>query len=247
VAEEMARRYGCSGPLITVSTACSSGAVAFARHGMLRRGKARRVLAGGVDSLCRLTYFGFNSLQLIDPIGARPLDRERSGLSLAEGAALLLLTTDPRPRVPCNCSAPACHATPTTPPPLLPTGRGTGCHAGGSCRCRTRTCGHRLYQPARYRNTRQTIWPRLAPSKPFSVIACRALLDQRGHGPCPGRGWCYRSRGGAIAIDHGIVPANVGFGSIDPALNLAPVTVPCAPPSQRCCPTRLASAAITQS
>jgi 3-oxoacyl-[acyl-carrier-protein] synthase-1/3-oxoacyl-[acyl-carrier-protein] synthase II len=30
----------------------------------------------------------------------------------------------------------------------------------------------------------------------------------------------------AIAIDHGIVPANVGFGSIDPALNLVPVTAP---------------------
>ena len=30
----------------------------------------------------------------------------------------------------------------------------------------------------------------------------------------------------AIAIDHGIVPANVGFSSIDPALNLTPVTAP---------------------
>jgi 3-oxoacyl-[acyl-carrier-protein] synthase-1/3-oxoacyl-[acyl-carrier-protein] synthase II len=91
VAEVLARSCGCSGPLITVSTACSSGAVALLlAMELLRSGKARRVLAGGVDSLCRLTYFGFKSLQLIDSRGARPMDRERRGLSVAEGAALLL-------------------------------------------------------------------------------------------------------------------------------------------------------------
>ena len=50
VAEDLARRYGCSGPLITVSTACSSGAVALLLGmEMLRSGKARRVLVGGVE------------------------------------------------------------------------------------------------------------------------------------------------------------------------------------------------------
>jgi 3-oxoacyl-(acyl-carrier-protein) synthase len=58
---------------------------------MIRAGLARRVLAGGVDGLCRLTYYGFKSLQLLDPAGARPLDRERRGMSVAEGAAFLLL------------------------------------------------------------------------------------------------------------------------------------------------------------
>ncbi len=38
-------------------------------------GLSKRVLAGGADSLCRLTYYGFNALQLIDPEGARPLDK----------------------------------------------------------------------------------------------------------------------------------------------------------------------------
>ena len=95
VAEDIALRYQCTGPVITVSTACSSGAVAIkVALEMLRSGRATRVLVGGADSLCRLTYYGFNALQLIDPEGARPLDRDRRGMSVAEGAAMLLLSTD---------------------------------------------------------------------------------------------------------------------------------------------------------
>ncbi len=95
VAGEVARHQDCHGPVITVSTACSSGAAAIKiALEMLRQGKAGSVLAGGVDSLCRLTYFGFHSLQLVDKDGSRPLDKNRHGMSVAEGAALLLLTTE---------------------------------------------------------------------------------------------------------------------------------------------------------
>jgi len=92
VAEDLAGRFGCGGPLLTVSTACSSGAVALKiALEMIRAGRAQKVLAGGVDAICRLTYYGFKSLQLLDPAGARPLDRDRRGMSVAEGAAMLLL------------------------------------------------------------------------------------------------------------------------------------------------------------
>jgi len=95
VAEDIARRYQCKGPALTVSTACSSGAVAIkiALH-MLRSGIVTRVLAGGADSLCRLTYYGFDALQLIDPVGARPLDKNRRGMSVGEGSAMLLLVAN---------------------------------------------------------------------------------------------------------------------------------------------------------
>ncbi len=92
VAEYCAGILGCRGLVITVTTACSSGAAAIRlAWELVRTGRARRVLAGGVDSLCRLTYYGFNALQLIDPSGARPLDRARRGMSVGEGAAMLLL------------------------------------------------------------------------------------------------------------------------------------------------------------
>jgi len=95
VAEHVAHITHCRGPALVVSTACSSGAVAIAAAmAMLRSGKAKTVLAGGVDSLSRLTYFGFHSLQLVDRDGCRPLDADRHGMAVAEGAAMLLLTTE---------------------------------------------------------------------------------------------------------------------------------------------------------
>ncbi len=98
VAEMTARKHGCTGPALTISTACSSGAAAIGiALEMLRSGQARRVLAGGADALCRLTFHGFNSLQLIDPDGARPLDRDRRGMCVGEGAAMLLLAASEKP------------------------------------------------------------------------------------------------------------------------------------------------------
>jgi 3-oxoacyl-(acyl-carrier-protein) synthase len=94
VALSLAREYNCTGPALTVSTACSSGAVAIAMAlAMLRSGEAGTVLAGGVDSLSRLTYFGFHSLQLVDRTGCKPLDQNRQGMAVAEGAGMLFLTT----------------------------------------------------------------------------------------------------------------------------------------------------------
>ena len=92
VALDLAGALGCAGPVLTVSTACSSGALAI-KVGLelIRRGLCRTVLAGGVDALCRLTYHGFRLLKLIDPQGARPLDVDRRGMSVGEAAALLLL------------------------------------------------------------------------------------------------------------------------------------------------------------
>jgi len=92
VAEFLAGVLRCSGLVLTVTTACSSGAVAIKlAYELLSAGKANRVLAGGADALCRLTYYGFNSLQLIDPSGAHPLDRDRNGMTVGEGSAMLLL------------------------------------------------------------------------------------------------------------------------------------------------------------
>ncbi len=92
VAEHLALKLNCKGPIITVSTACSSGAAAIALAlALLRTGKYHKILAGGAESLCRLTYYGFHSLQLIDPSGSHPLDRDRKGLTVSEGAGMLLL------------------------------------------------------------------------------------------------------------------------------------------------------------
>jgi 3-oxoacyl-[acyl-carrier-protein] synthase II len=76
----------------TLCSACSSSALAITTAvGWLASGAVDLVLAGGTDALCRLTFFGFDSLGALDPEPCRPFDRERQGLTLGEGAAFLLL------------------------------------------------------------------------------------------------------------------------------------------------------------
>ena len=83
------------GPSLTLSTACSSSARSFATaRSLLRLGLCDAVVAGGSDSLCGLTMNGFASLQAISDRPCNPMSRNRSGLTLGEGAAVFLLTRE---------------------------------------------------------------------------------------------------------------------------------------------------------
>jgi 3-oxoacyl-(acyl-carrier-protein) synthase len=96
VALHLASVLGVRGPVLTISTACSSAAVALSvAHALLRAGLARRILAGGADSLCRLTFHGFRTLQLLAPEGCAPLDANRAGMTVGEGAGFLVLESAP--------------------------------------------------------------------------------------------------------------------------------------------------------
>lgn len=91
-ADLIARQFGAGGPVLAFSTACSGGALAIAAAAeLIANDEADVVLAGGCDSLCRLTLNGFGSLLLLDPKGCRPFDAQRAGISLGEGAAVLVL------------------------------------------------------------------------------------------------------------------------------------------------------------
>ena len=87
----LANLFGCHGPRLTVSTACSSGANALGiAADWIRSRRAAAVLCGGTDSLCRMTFSGSSALQALDTVPCRPFDRRRHGLSLGEGAALFV-------------------------------------------------------------------------------------------------------------------------------------------------------------
>jgi len=90
--DRIACAFGLAGPRITVTTACSSSTVAIGLAAeIVRAGEASVALAGGTDALCRLTYAGFNSLHAVDAEPAKPFDARRKGLSLGEGAAILVV------------------------------------------------------------------------------------------------------------------------------------------------------------
>lgn len=85
-------RLGLRGPALAISTACTSGARSFLEAAVLiEAGLADAVVAGGVDTLCRMTLQGFASLELLSRGPCRPCAADRDGISIGEAAALVLL------------------------------------------------------------------------------------------------------------------------------------------------------------
>jgi 3-oxoacyl-(acyl-carrier-protein) synthase len=90
-ATRVAAAVSARGPVVTTQLACASGTEAIALAAdWVRAGRADVVLAGGSDLLCRFVVAGFNSLRATAEV-ARPFDRDRRGLVLGEGAALLVI------------------------------------------------------------------------------------------------------------------------------------------------------------
>jgi 3-oxoacyl-[acyl-carrier-protein] synthase II len=95
----VANRLGARGARASLMTACSSSATAIGLGAdLIRLGRASVVLAGGTDSLSRLTLGGFSALRALDEGPCRPFHRERGGLTLGEGAAVLVLEEEGRAR-----------------------------------------------------------------------------------------------------------------------------------------------------
>jgi len=90
--DAVGNEFGCRGPRQTVVTACSSSATAIG-YGLdlVQNDEADIVIAGGSESLCELTYAGFNALRSVDPGPCRPFDLQRKGLNLGEGAGMLII------------------------------------------------------------------------------------------------------------------------------------------------------------
>jgi len=94
-AHTLARALGARGPVVTVSTACASGATALGVGAdLLAADAADLVVAGGYDVLCRFVMRGFDALRSLTRERVRPFDRRRSGLLLGEAAALVLMARD---------------------------------------------------------------------------------------------------------------------------------------------------------
>jgi 3-oxoacyl-[acyl-carrier-protein] synthase II len=84
--------FGISAPCQIIANACASGTNAIGHaFECVRSGKYQRVLTGGYDAISELVFVGFDSLQASTPEKCRPFDRDRSGMVLGEGAAVIAL------------------------------------------------------------------------------------------------------------------------------------------------------------
>jgi 3-oxoacyl-[acyl-carrier-protein] synthase II len=88
----VAAELGLGGSVMLNATACSSGNAATAwAYDLVASGAAELMLAGGADTLTRVTYSGFSRMSALSKGICRPFDRQRDGVSFGEGAGVLVL------------------------------------------------------------------------------------------------------------------------------------------------------------
>jgi len=82
------------GPRATVGMVCVSSSVAIIHAlDLLRRGAAKRVVAGGFEGFSQFVFSGFHCIGALAAGPLRPFDEERDGTVLGEAAVLLTLET----------------------------------------------------------------------------------------------------------------------------------------------------------
>ncbi|WP_221393132.1 beta-ketoacyl-[acyl-carrier-protein] synthase family protein [Dyadobacter sp. NIV53] len=92
---KLIEKYQIKGFSDTINTACSSSANAIMLGArLIKSGRAKRVIVGGVDSLAKYTVNGFNALKILSQFPSKPFDEERDGLNLGEAAAYLVLESE---------------------------------------------------------------------------------------------------------------------------------------------------------
>jgi nodulation protein E len=92
-ASRISLELGVVGPTYTVSTACSSSNHAIGQaFWMVRNGAARMAIAGGSEAVFGLGFLkAWEAMRVVSPDTCRPFSRDRRGLILGEGAAMLVL------------------------------------------------------------------------------------------------------------------------------------------------------------
>ena len=231
VAEDVAAMIQCPGPAMTVSTACSSGAVAI-KLGvqLLRAGEFQCILAGGADALCRLTYHGFKSLQLVDPRGASPFDINRRGMSVGEAAACMVLIAAPEPPPKALAEVAGCGLSCDASHPTAPHPQGWGAEMAMQLAFQDAGLGPKDIDYVNMHGTGTTDGD-LSESQAF----VRAFSDQAPPAASSVKGALGHSLGASgaleavisvLALHHGTLPGTAGCHHPDPELGWEPLLRP---------------------
>lgn len=92
-ASQISILFGITGPVLNFSTACTSSthAIGHAFH-LIRSGVVDAALAGGHEAPFTYGFLkAWESMRVISPTRCKPFSRERDGMTLGEGSALLVL------------------------------------------------------------------------------------------------------------------------------------------------------------
>jgi 3-oxoacyl-(acyl-carrier-protein) synthase len=222
--------FGLYGPSMAVATACSSGALAIATAAdLIMTGEADVMLAGGADSLSRMTWGGFHSLLLVDSVGCRPFDANRAGMSLGEGAAVLVIEAEEVARsrgatilarlTGWGASCDAHHA--TAPHPQ---GAGAAAAMQSALRRAGLEPGAIDYVNAHGTGTRDNdVAEASALKSVFGERVPPVSSTKRFFGHSLAASGAIEAAVCIEALRRGQMPANIGFNTVDPAIGIEPV------------------------
>jgi nodulation protein E len=92
-ASAISLEFGVTGPAFTISTACSSSAHAIGlAFQMVRSGTTEVAITGGSEAPFSLgSLKAWEAMRVVSPTVCRPFSKDRDGMILGEGAAMLLI------------------------------------------------------------------------------------------------------------------------------------------------------------
>ena len=218
VTDFVRRALGLEGPAMTISTACSSSAKVFASAWRyLEAGVADAAVVGGVDSLCLTTLHGFASLELVSDEPCRPFDASRKGMSIGEAAGFALLEKQgPIALAGYGESSDAHHM--STPHP----------DGEGALAAMRQALERAGLEPSAidYVNAHGTATP--ANDRAEDRALARLFGDRVAVSST--KGWTGHTLGAAgivesivcfLALEHGLIPATLNTGAVEPGLQSA--------------------------
>lgn len=86
---------GFMGPNLVYSTACTSSNLAMATAmDLIRAGRADVVVVAGFDPMSEVSAAGFSVMRNVSPDLCRPFDKDRQGLVLGEGSAVVIVEAE---------------------------------------------------------------------------------------------------------------------------------------------------------
>lgn len=99
IPETVSATFGLRDAGFNISAACASSSIAVARAAaLIRNERVDAVFVCCLDLVTEFVFSGFSALGALSASPARPFDENRSGLTLGEGAASILLMSEMRAR-----------------------------------------------------------------------------------------------------------------------------------------------------
>jgi nodulation protein E len=227
-ASHISMEFGVTGPSFTISTACSSAGHAIGQaYWMVRTGSTDLAIAGGSEAPFSFGILkAWEAMRVVSPETCRPFSKDRRGMILGEGAAMLVLEPLEAARargarihaeiVGFGMSADACHIT-------QPSADG----AARAMRAALRDAGLEPEQIG-YINAHGTATPA---NDPTEVAAIRSVFGPHAerlaisstksmHGHALGAAAALECLATALALRDGVLPPTANFNEPDPQCDL---------------------------